>query len=440
MQSITKYKTGIQPNQEPSHNCAPEIEDAFLSWVIYQPDLRLAYHWIPAAVFAQPAASAVWELIQSGAADLPTLFTSLPKKHANYLNRIAQITSFAVDLPRWVKTIVDLHTRREVYRVAVEAIALSQRPSVAPDTAIQQIISKFGEISALSEAEESLASHEQASEKFLSDLVDSHDQGEPNRYLWGWADLDRITGGLTPGQLVTVGARSSMGKSTFALNSACNMAEAGTPTLFVSLEMSKAELEAKILGRSARVSGDEFRDPRKISESTFEKLVSTAIIQKPLPLWLDDGIFRDAADIEAAILKVKNRYGQQPKVIFVDYLQLMSLDSGNEANMVQAISRLTRSLKQLAKKLGVAIVILSQLNRSVESRNDKRPMMSDLRDSGSIEQDSNLVLMLYRDAYYNPNSELGDTTEVLVVKNRGGATGKSELVFDGQYSEFKGRM
>jgi replicative DNA helicase len=440
MQLTTGRKTDSLVASQVGNQCAPEIEDALLSWVIYQPDLRLAYHWLPAAAFAQPGAKAVWESMQSGNADLPSLYTDLAKKHQAYLNKIAQLTSFAVDIQRWVKTIVDLYTRREVYRVAIEAIALSQQSSVPPSTAIQQIVSKFGEISAMTEAEESLSSHEEASEKFLSDLVDSHDQGDACRYSWGWADLDRISGGLTPGQLVTIGARSSMGKSTFALNAACNIAKTGTPTLFISLEMGRPELEAKILGRSARVAGDEFRDPQKMSESTFEKLVNAAIAQKPLPLWLDDGIFRDAADIEAAILKVKNRYGQQPKVIFVDYLQLMSLDGGNEANMVQAISRLTRSLKQLAKKLGVAIVILSQLNRSVESRNDKRPMMSDLRDSGSIEQDSNQVLMLYRDAYYNPGSELGDTTEVLVVKNRGGATGKSELVFDGQYSEFKGRM
>jgi replicative DNA helicase len=445
MQSIVSYNAdpvmGFAENFPAGCNCAPEIEDAFLGWIMRSPDAVARFLFLPTQAFFQPIARDVWQLMTQGCIDLSSLISAMPVKQHEYVLRIAQVTLFGVDLHGWAKKIIDLYSQREMYRVAQEAISLSQRKNgIDPPTAIQQVIASLNAIATLTTGEETLKSHAQAAENLLNEIAIAHESEQSSRYLWGWNALDELTGGLTPGQLITIGARSSMGKSTFALNAAENMARAGIPTLFISLEMTASELETKIFSRAARVHSGAFRDPRDMPEIIYSKLVDFATRSSDMPLYLDDGNFCNAGDIEAAILRVQNRYGIKPSVVYVDYLQLMSLDDGGSRNMTQAISLLTRSLKQLAKKLGVVIVILSQLSRGVESKSDKRPMMSDLRDSGSIEQDSNMVLMLYRDAYYNPGSEMGDTTEVLVVKNRGGATGKVELVFDGKHSEFKGKL
>jgi replicative DNA helicase len=418
---------------------AATTEDYFLCHLIMSPGNVEKYKWLKPKAFYQKKAAALWTAILSGATDLNSLMLCTPESDKDYVMRVLQNTNYSwypEILEDWAKTIATLHTQRKLEDISGQLSILARQKDFNPQLAIQQAIALIGSVAHEGTSDEiTMRSHQVAAKEYLSDVAAARKAQRVLKYNFGWPEVDKLTGGIRPGQLITIGARSSMGKSTFALNAAVNVANQGIPTLFISLEMTIAELEGKILGQLGHVRGDDYSDPRSIGIETFSKLVASAKGSADLPLHLDDGSYSSATDIEVAVMKLNNDRIEPIKVVFVDYLQLMSLDGGAN-NMVQAISKLTRELKQLAKKLGIAIVILSQLSRGVESRNDKRPMMSDLRDSGSIEQDSNMILMLYRDAYYNPNTEMGDATEVLIVKNRGGATGMALLNFSGEYSQF----
>lgn len=246
----------------------------------------------------------------------------------------------------------------------------------------------------------------------------------------GFTFLDSITSGLNKSDLIIIAARPGMGKTSFAMNIATNVARrADKEVVTFNLEMSREQLATRILSTEALVDSNCLRNGR-ISGDDWVRLATSAGFLSTLPLFIDDTASMTVQQMKAKLRRTKNL-----GLVIIDYLQLMESTTKSD-NRVVVISEITRQLKVMAKELNVPVILLSQLSRGVESRTDKRPMLSDLRESGSIEQDADIVLFLYRDAYYNKESTRQNISECIVAKNRHGETGMVELIWDGQYTRF----
>ncbi len=246
----------------------------------------------------------------------------------------------------------------------------------------------------------------------------------------GFTLLDSITSGLNKSDLIIIAARPGMGKTSFAMNIARNVAKTSDKDVVTfNLEMSKEQLATRLLSTEARVESGALRNGR-IKTEDWVTLATSAAYLSTLPMFIDDTASMTVQQMKAKLRRVKNL-----GLVIIDYLQLMGSTSHSD-NRVTVISEITRQLKVMAKELDVPVILLSQLSRAVESRNDKRPMLSDLRESGSIEQDADIVLFLYRDAYYNKESQRQNISECIVAKNRHGETGTVELIWNGQFTLF----
>ena len=246
-----------------------------------------------------------------------------------------------------------------------------------------------------------------------------------------FADLDSVLAGLQEGNLVVIAARQSMGKSSLALNIATNVSKEDKVTAFFSLEMTKEELVQRVLFSEAKVTSGDARKGQ-LGPEKWSRVVEAASKVNNMPLYFDDASVITVTDIRAKSRRLKSSKGLD--LIVVDYLQLMQGMSGD--NRQQEIAEISRNLKNLARELKVPIIALSQLNRAAEAREDKRPRLGDLRESGAIEQDADIVMMLYRDDYYNPATETPGVAEVNIVKHRSGSTGKVDLYFSKEYTQF----
>jgi len=249
----------------------------------------------------------------------------------------------------------------------------------------------------------------------------------------GYDDLDDLLSGLQPSTLNIVGARPAVGKTAFALGLATHIAKHdGRPVLVFSLEMGHAELTQRILSSEAKVDSTKLRTG-KLSESDWSK-IGLAVGRLEVPLYLDDNPQVTVMEIRSKARRIKSQHGGLALIV-IDYLQLMS-GAGRPENRQLEVSEISRNLKVLARELEVPIVALSQLSRNLESRSDKRPMLADLRESGSLEQDADVVMFLYRDEVYNPESPDKGSAEVIVAKHRSGPIGTKRLVYLGQYTRF----
>lgn len=250
----------------------------------------------------------------------------------------------------------------------------------------------------------------------------------------GFADLDYITAGLHPSDLVIVAARPAMGKSAFALNIATNAAvRANTPVAIFSLEMSKEQMTNRILCSEAMVDSNKVRTG-KIEDDDWTKLAEASGTLSQAQIFIDDTPGISVMEIRAKCRKLKLE--KNIGLVVIDYIQLVQGSNKKNASREQEISEISRSLKILAKEIGVPVIALSQLSRSVEQRPDHRPMLSDLRESGAIEQDADIVMFLYRDDYYNEDSDKKNIAEVILAKHRAGSTGTVELAWLGNYTKF----
>lgn len=250
----------------------------------------------------------------------------------------------------------------------------------------------------------------------------------------GFADLDYITAGLHPSDLVIVAARPAMGKSAFALNIATNAAvRANVPVAIFSLEMSKEQMTNRILCSEAMVDSNKVRTG-KIEDDDWTKLAEASGALSTSQIFIDDTPGISAMEIRAKCRKLSLEKGLG--LVVIDYIQLVQGSNKKNGSREQEISEISRSLKILAKEIGAPVIALSQLSRSVEQRPDHRPMLSDLRESGAIEQDADIVMFLYRDDYYNEDSEKKNIAEVILAKHRAGSTGTVELAWLGSYTKF----
>jgi replicative DNA helicase len=249
----------------------------------------------------------------------------------------------------------------------------------------------------------------------------------------GFTDLDEILSGLQPSTLNIIGARPAMGKTALGLGIATNVAQhTHKPVLVFSLEMGHAELTQRILSSEAEVDSQKLRTGR-LAEADWTK-IGRAIHKLEVPLYLDDNPRVTVMEIRAKARRLKARHGGLALIV-IDYLQLMSGGASAENRQLE-VSEISRGLKILARELEVPIIALSQLSRNLETRGDKRPMLADLRESGSLEQDADVVMFLYRDEVYNRESPDKASAEVILAKHRSGPTGTVRLVFRGQFTKF----
>lgn len=255
-----------------------------------------------------------------------------------------------------------------------------------------------------------------------------------------YKDLDRLTHGLQKGDLIIVAARPSMGKTAFALNILKNVAKhnSGAVIMF-SLEMSNVDLGRRILSAESHIEGDKLRAPKNLNSDEWNLLYEVMNdFKMENKIFIDDDPNRKVRDMYQKCREIKKEHGLS--LVVVDYIQLLSGDSKRGENRQQEVSEISRSLKALARELDVPVIALSQLSREVEKREDKHPMMSDLRESGAIEQDADIIMLLYRPAYYDRKGEgaeaqvdknASETLEVNVAKHRNGATRTIQLAFTG---------
>jgi len=268
----------------------------------------------------------------------------------------------------------------------------------------------------------------------MDQLEENYERGDSiTGVATGYDDLDDLLSGLQPSTLNIVGARPAVGKTAFGLGLATHIAKHdGRPVLVFSLEMGHAELTQRILSSEAKVDSSKLRTG-KLSESDWSK-IGLAVGRLEVPLFLDDNPQVSVMEIRSKARRIKSQNGGLAAIV-IDYLQLMS-GHGRPENRQLEVSEISRNLKVLARELEVPIVALSQLSRGLEARSDKRPMLADLRESGSLEQDADVVMFLYRDEVYNPDSPDKGSAEVIVAKHRSGPTGTKRLVYLGQYTRF----
>src|SRR5919107_533233 len=265
-------------------------------------------------------------------------------------------------------------------------------------------------------------------------------EGEVTGVETGFEDLDRLTTGFHNSDLIILAARPAMGKTALSLNAIWHAAgEKKMPVAIFSLEMSKEQLVQRLISQTTRIPTQALRSGNVKAED-WPKLVRGVAEVSRAPIWIDDTAGVTLMEIRAKVRRLASQLnvaGEMPlSLVVVDYLQLM-VGQGNRAeNRQQEIAEISRGLKVLARDLDVPVLAIAQLSRAVEARHDKRPLLSDLRDSGAIEQDADMVMFLYRDEYYNPESDDKGIAEVIVGKHRNGPTGKVQLAWLEQYTKF----
>jgi len=253
----------------------------------------------------------------------------------------------------------------------------------------------------------------------------------------GFFDLDRMTAGLQPGDLIVLAARPSMGKTAFAVNIAENVAiNEGLPVVIYSMEMGAAQLALRMVGSIGRIDQGHLRTGR-LADDEWSRLSEAVDKLGKSSIFIDESPGLSPSEVRARARRQARICGKLGLIV-IDYLQLMSGNGGNEENRATVIGEISRGLKALAKELQCPVIALSQLNRSVETRPDKRPMMSDLRESGAIEQDADIIMFIYRDEYYTKDEckEPG-VAEIIIAKQRNGPVGTVKLAFQRMHTKFE---
>ena len=347
---------------------------------------------------------------------------------------LVERTISAVNIDQYAALVADKFIRRQLISVSTEIRELGY-----------QVFRDLGEV--LNVAEQkifSLTQHRPHQDLVpIGDiLVDSFQEIESRAegailpgVPTGFYDLDAMTGGFQRSDLIVVAGRSSMGKTTFAMNIAYRIATVSKlPVAIFSMEMSREQLSYRLLSSESNIPNGNLRDGR-LSDRDWGDLIGAIAALSEEPIFIDDTTDITVNEMRSKARRLQAENGGALGLVLIDYLQLMS--EGQSQNRNQELAQITRGLKILAKELNVPVVVLSQLSRGVEGRSNKRPIMSDLRDSGAIEQDADLILMLYRDEYYNPDSCDRGITEVIVTKHRNGATGTVKLLFQPEFTRFR---
>jgi len=414
-----------------------KIADVLSEVDFYRHDHRLIYHHICKLIE------------QSRPADIVTVAESLENSAElssvggiAYLGALAQNTPTAANIRRYAEIVRERSVMRKLVEVG-SGIAESAYNPQGRDA--QQLLDE-AEAKIFKIAE----SGNRSSQGFVdmksllpavADRIDflyqRENQGAVTGVPTGFDDLDERTSGFQPGDLIIVAGRPSMGKTAFSLNIAENVAlDTKLPVAVFSMEMGATQLATRMIGSVGRLDQHRMRNGN-LEDDDWVRLTTALGKLNDAPIYIDEGAGLSSFDVRARARRLHRQCGKLGLIV-VDYLQLMAGTSGRASeNRATEISEISRSLKSLAKELDVPVVALSQLNRSVEQRPDKRPVMSDLRESGAIEQDADLILFIYRDEVYNPDSEDKGTAEIIIAKQRNGPIGRVRLTFLGQHTRFE---
>ncbi|GAB4262271.1 replicative DNA helicase [Thermincola ferriacetica] len=353
---------------------------------------------------------------------------------AAYVAGLATMVPTAANVEYYARIVEEKALLRNLINVATRIVALGYESDEEPTELIDTAEKMIFELSQRKAREGFSPLKNILMQTFdrIEDLYNNKGQitGVPS----GFVDLDRLTSGFQPSDLIIVAARPSMGKTAFCLNIAQHAAvRSQVPVAIFSLEMSKEQLVQRILCSQAMVDQQKIRTGN-LEEEDWKKLTKAAGPLSQAPIYIDDTPGLSVSEMRAKARRLKAEKGLG--LIVIDYLQLMSASSRRSENRQQEISEISRSLKLLARELQAPVIALSQLSRAVEQRQDKRPMMSDLRESGSLEQDADLVMFIYRDDYYNPESEKRGISELIIAKQRNGPVGTVELGFLKEFTKF----
>ena len=351
-------------------------------------------------------------------------------------SRLAQLfdrTISAANIDQYAKLVMEKYTRRQLIQIGGEIAQLGYETESPLETVLDQSEQKIFGLT-----QERPQQGLTATSDILTETFDDIEQRSMGMVLpglsCGFYDLDAMTQGFQRSDLIIAAGRPAMGKTSFVLNVARNIAGGHKqPIAIFSLEMSKQQLVYRLLSSEARIESGRLRTGR-IGQHEWEPLGHAISSLSQIPIFIDDTPNISVTEMRSKCRRLKAENGGALGLILIDYLQLME---GSSDNRVQELSKITRSLKGLARELNVPIISLSQLSRGVESRTNKRPMMSDLRESGSIEQDADLIMMLYREEYYDPDTPDRGLAEVIIAKHRNGPTGTVKLLFEPQYTLFR---
>jgi replicative DNA helicase len=354
-----------------------------------------------------------------------------------YLGQLANETPSAANLPAYAQIVRERALLRDLIRVGGE-IAGSAFGSDGRDVSelVDEAESKVFEIA---ESGSRRGSGFVALKKILPQTIDRLDElqgteGHVTGLPTGYDQLDQMTAGLQKGDLVIVAGRPSMGKTSFAMNIAEHAAiSARVPVAIFSMEMSAEQLSFRMISSLGRVNQSHLRTGN-FSDEDWHRIDSAVRVMSEALIFIDDTPALNPTEVRARARRLAREHGLG--LIVLDYIQLMQV-SGTSENRATEISEISRNLKALAKELGVPIIALSQLNRSVEQRTDKRPVMSDLRESGAIEQDADLIAFIYRDEVYNKETLRKGIADIIIAKQRNGPVGDVQLTFLGEYTKFE---
>jgi len=423
-----------------------EAEEAVLGAVLLEPSVidDVLAHMQPEDMFAAKHRTifvAMAELHQEGQPiDLVTLTAKLQdKQQLSEVGGVGYLTDLATSTPTAANVV---HYAQRVREAAIERRAMQRMRRLLNEAAAGNAAELVSELQRLSTELADETAEKQEASTLGSVLMDVYEQAERaaetggrgvTGLATGYPDLDRMTTGLHPGEQIIVAARPGVGKTAFALNIATNAGKAGKSVIVFNLEMPAQQLAQRMLCAEANIDISRLRSGQLYPDD-WEKMTTAIGRLSELPVMIDDSAGLTVADIRARCRRVKRERGLD--LVIVDYLQLLYGRRRRNDNREQEVADISRSLKQLAKELDVPVIALSQLSRSVEQRQDKRPMLSDLRESGAIEQDADIVAFLYRDDYYDRDSEKKNIIEIIIAKQRNGPVGTVELVFLKNYNKF----
>jgi replicative DNA helicase len=350
-----------------------------------------------------------------------------------YLNALAQSVPSAANLRRYAEIVRERAILRKLIAASDEIATKAFNPQGVPVSQIldeaEGTIFKIGEEG--SRQKQGFQSMDNLVMQLIDRVTELYENGaeEVTGVRTGFYDMDRMTAGLQPGDLIILAARPSMGKTAFALNIAEHVAvQEGLPVVVFSMEMGASQLALRLVGSLGRIDQQHLRTG-KLSDDEWSRLSEATERLSKASVFIDETPALNPSELRARARRQARQCGRLGLIV-IDYLQLMSGSSGgSEENRATVIGEISRGLKALAKELQCPVIALSQLNRSVETRTDKRPMMSDLRESGAIEQDADVIMFIYRDEYYNKDSKEPGVAEIIIGKQRNGPVGTVKLTF-----------
>jgi replicative DNA helicase len=434
---------------EPAHNF--EAEQAVLGAVLFS---NAAYHQLADVLrqehFADPLHGKLWSymgrMIERGQTCSPITLKSYADADlreagdASYLLELMGVSVPEADALGVARVVVEAYAQRQ----AAEAVEAMRAPTDDPMARIAETAARLGELADNAAIDSPCRAFSAVVDDVLGTAEAVHKRGGGiSGIATGFGALDDALGGLHPGELTILAARPSMGKSALAAGIGFKVAHGGVPVLFDSLEMTAESIGARLVSEWAEVPGHRIRQGT-VNSLDLDRYMAAGNARRDLPFYIDDSAGLSIATIRARARQAHRRH--RIGLLIVDYLQLCSGSADRrDGNRVQEVSEITRGLKALAKELKIPVLALSQLSRAVEARSDRRPVLSDLRESGSIEQDADVVLFLFREEYYLERSDRRGSpdhiasmgrAELIIGKQRHGATGVVELRFDGALTRF----